>query len=83
MSDFDNAFTLIEELFDEPANTRRIGQYDNIYWRNEKLNILHNLHIRYLKYLRTIDNNSAEKEQILTKLLSIINALSSGLKHTG
>tara|TARA_R110002126_G_scaffold112105_1_gene250165 strand:- start:24447 stop:27143 length:2697 start_codon:yes stop_codon:yes gene_type:complete len=83
MSDFDNAFMLIQELFDEPATTRRLGQYDNIYWRKDKLNILHNLHIRYLKTWRTTDNNSAEKQQMLTKLLSIINALSSGLKHTG
>ena len=82
MNDFDNAFQLIEELFNEPASKRRIGQYDNFYWRNDKLNILHDLHISYLKKWRTMED-SAEKEQILTKLLSIINALSSGLKHTG
>ncbi|WP_439130499.1 phosphoenolpyruvate carboxylase [Polaribacter sp.] len=82
LSDFDNAFQLIEELFNEPAAKRRIGQYDNFYWRNDKLTILHNLHIRYLKQWRTMDNGN-EKEQLLTKLLSIINALSSGLKHTG
>lgn len=83
LNDFDNAFSLIEELFDESATTRRLGQYDNMNWRNDKLNILHKLHIRYLKEWRTTDNNSSENEKTLTKLLSIINALSSGLKNTG
>lgn len=83
LSDFDNAFQLIEELFDEPATSRRLGQYDNIYWRNDKLNILHNLHIKFLKEWRAMDNDNSDKENILVKLLSIINALSSGLKHTG
>lgn len=82
-SDFNNAFQLIEELFDEPATTRRHGQYDNMLWRNEKLDILHNLHIKYLKKWRAIKEDSEEKELLLTKLLSIINSLSSGLKSTG
>ena len=84
LTDYDNCFSLIEELFEEPASIRRKGQYDNILWRDEKLKVLHHLHIDYLKQWRAIkDESSTEKEQTLTKLLSIINSLSSGLKNTG
>jgi len=84
LTDYDNCFKLIEELFEEPATIRRKGQYDNILWRDEKLKVLHHLHIDYIKQWRAIkDEGSTEKEQALTKLLSIINSLSSGLKNTG
>lgn len=84
LTDYDNCFSLIEELFEEPATIRRKGQYDNILWRDEKLKVLHHLHIDYIKQWRAIkDEGSTEKEQALTKLLSIINSLSSGLKNTG
>ena len=84
LTDYDHCFSLIEELFEEPATSRRKGQFDNILWRDEKLKVLHHLHIDYIKQWRAIkDENSTEKEQTLTKLLSIINSLSSGLKNTG
>ncbi|MCL5129243.1 phosphoenolpyruvate carboxylase [Algibacter sp. L4_22] len=84
LTDYDNCFSLIEDLFEEPATIRRKGQYDNILWRDEKLKVLHHLHIDYIKQWRAIEGESStEKEQILTKLLSIINSLSSGLKNTG
>lgn len=82
--DYENGIKLIAELFGEPAAIRRKGQYDNLKWRNSKLEILHKLHIKYLKLWRNTDSqNSAEKEKMLTKLLSIVNSLSSGLKNTG
>jgi len=84
LTDYENGLHFIEELFEEPALQRREGQYDNLRWRNEKLLILHQLHIKYLKQWRSItDENSTEKEKILVKLLSLINSLSSGLKNTG
>jgi phosphoenolpyruvate carboxylase len=84
LTDYDNCSSLIEELFEEPATIRRKSQYDNILWRDKKLKVLHHLHIDYLKKWRAIkDESSTEKEQTLTKLLSIINSLSSGLKNTG
>lgn len=82
--DYENGLHLIEELFEESATIRRKGQYDNLKWRNSKLEILHKLHIKYLKQWRSMnEENSIEKEYMLTKLLSIINSLSSGLKNTG
>ena len=84
LTDHQNGFQLIEELFDEPAAIRRNGQYDNLEWRNDKLFTLHHLHIKYLKQWRSInDEDIVEKDKLLVKLLSLINALSSGLKNTG
>jgi phosphoenolpyruvate carboxylase len=83
-TDHHNGFMGIEELFDEPTPIRRNGQYDNLKWRNDKLFHLHRLHIKYLKTWRNMDDqNSIEKEKLLNKLLSLINAISSGLKNTG
>lgn len=83
-SDYENCQRYIEELFEEPASTRRIGQYDNLDWRNEKLMVLNHMHIKYLKKWRGMsDENPLEKEKLLNTLLSIINALTSGLKNTG
>ncbi|MCH7412105.1 phosphoenolpyruvate carboxylase [Belliella sp. R4-6] len=84
LEDYQDSILMLEELFGEPASIRRNSQYENLEWRNEKLEILHHLHIKYLKKWRSInDENSREKESILIKLLSIINGLSSGLKNTG
>ncbi len=84
LTDHKNGFQLIEELFDQPASIRRNGQYDNLNWRNDKLLELHQLHINYLKIWRKLeDDNVVEKDNLLKKLLSIINAISSGLKNTG
>lgn len=84
LTDFDNGLKLVQELFGESAVTRREGQYDNLECREDKLKVLHKLHIKYLKRWRAItDEESLEKEKLLTKLLSLINSLSSGLKNTG
>ncbi|HEX5150161.1 MAG TPA: phosphoenolpyruvate carboxylase [Parafilimonas sp.] len=84
LTDYQNGFQMIEELFDEPASVRRHGQYDNLKWRNDKLKILHQLHIRYLKQYRSIkEESSREKDKLLTNLFGLINSLSSGLKNTG
>lgn len=84
LTDYENGFSMIGEVFGEEAESRREGQYDNQAWRNEKLILLHKLHIHYLKKWRTLgEDQSDEKDTMLTTLLSIINAISSGLKNTG
>lgn len=84
LTDHQNGFQFIDQLFDESATSRRKGQYDNLNWRNEKLDALHKLHLKYLKQWRGIeDENSIEKNSLLNKLLSLMNAISSGLKNTG
>jgi phosphoenolpyruvate carboxylase len=84
LGDYENGFTMIAELFEESAAVRREGQHDNLKWRETKLKILHKLHLQYLKKWRSIaDENSVEKDKMLTTLLSLINSISSGLKNTG
>jgi phosphoenolpyruvate carboxylase len=84
LTDYKNGFEMIETLFEAPASLRRQGQYDNLKWRDSKLKTLHKVHISYLKLWRNMpDDDNQDKEKILTKLLSIINSLSSGLKNTG
>ena len=84
LTDHQNGVQLIEELFGEAALERRSGQYDNLKWRNQKLDVLHHLHLHYLQQWRNLDDeNKLEKDKILNKLLSLINAISSGLKNTG
>lgn len=83
-TDYENSLQLIEELFNETVTDRRQNQIDNLKWRTDKLNVLHQLHVKYIKIWREIpEDNKIEKEKILTKLLGIINSLSSGLKNTG
>lgn len=82
--DFENCVAMIELLLDNPAKTRRTGRYDNMRVRNKKLELLHQIHLNTLKKWRVIpDELKEEKEKELTKLLSIINAISSGIKNTG
>ncbi|MFN4075972.1 MAG: phosphoenolpyruvate carboxylase [Cloacibacterium sp.] len=84
LTDHQNGVQLLEELFGEAALERRSGQYDNLKWRNQKLDVLHHLHLHYLQQWRNLDDeNKIEKDKILNKLLSLINAISSGLKNTG
>lgn len=84
LKDYDHCFEMIEECLEEPARSRRTTQFDNLSFRNKKLNVLHQLHIDYIKKWRAIpEEDLIQKENILTQLLSIINALSSGLKNTG
>jgi phosphoenolpyruvate carboxylase len=65
-------------------HVRRNGKYEDLKWRNDELVELHHLHIKYLKQWRNMnDENSLEKNKLLSKLLSVINAMYSGLKNTG
>jgi len=84
LTDYENGLIHIEDLLGGSASIRRTGQFENMKWREKELNVLHELHIKYLKEWRAIkDTNSVEGDKILTKLLSIINSLSGGLKNTG
>lgn len=37
LADYQNGLQYIEELFNDSSTNRRLGQYDNLKWRNEKL----------------------------------------------
>jgi phosphoenolpyruvate carboxylase len=82
LDDYHNGFHGIEDLFAEPASVRRNTQYNNLRWRNEKLIYLHQLHLDQLRQWRSESQPEVKDAQLL-RLLSIINAISSGLKNTG
>lgn len=74
----------IESIFGESLEKRRINQLENLQKRETELKILHKLQVRYIKEWREIKEDNPEKaEKLLTKLLSLINSISSGLKSTG
>lgn len=74
----------IEFLFGEPLENRRINQLENLNKRKYELRILHHLQVKYIKEWRELKDVQPEiAEKILTKLLSLINSISSGLKSTG
>jgi phosphoenolpyruvate carboxylase len=74
----------IEAIFGAPLANRRINQLENLQKREKELKILHKLQIKHLKEWREIKNEFPDKaDKLLTKLLSLINSISSGLKSTG
>ncbi len=84
LTDYKDGINHIRDILGEPASVRRTGQFENLKRREAALQVLHELHIKYLKEWRSIkDTNPVEGEKLLTKLLSITNSLSGGLKSTG
>lgn len=84
LKDYSEGKKQIEVLFGEPLENRRINQLENLGKRATELKILHKLQIKYIKEWREIKEENPEKaEKLLTKLLSLINSISSGLKSTG
>ena len=84
LSDYAEGIKQIEDIFESPLENRRINQLENLHKRETELKILHKLQVKYMKEWRAIKDTDPEKaEKILTKLLSLINSISSGLKSTG
>lgn len=84
LNDYEEGLTQIGSLFREPIEKRRVSQIENLQRREKELQLLHQLQIKYLKEWRAIRTESPEEaEELLVKLLSIINSISSGLKNTG
>ena len=84
LKDHTEGIKQIEGVFGEPLKNRRINQLENLHKRETELKILHKLQVKYIKEWREIKEEDPEKaERLLTKLLSLINSISSGLKSTG
>ncbi len=74
----------ITTLLDAPVETRRYVQLANIRRRENALERLHVLQLRYLKAWRAIRDEEPEKAKaLLQKLLIITNGIAGGLKSTG
>lgn len=84
LEDYREGLRQIEELMDLPATERRLTRLENIKLRGRALTILHQMQITNLNKWRTLKKNDpAAADQLLLKLLLLVNALSGGLKGTG
>lgn len=84
VTDFQNCLKQIEKLMSAPANERRISRVENMKLRREALMLLHDMQIRSIKEWRTLKAiNAQQADQLLLKLLLLVNVLASGLKTTG
>ncbi|MCK5907947.1 MAG: phosphoenolpyruvate carboxylase, partial [Flavobacteriales bacterium] len=84
LNDYAYGISEIEDLLGGSASERRVGQFENKKYRDKQLKVLHELHIKYLKEWRVVlPLDSSIADMLLPKLLSIINALTGGLKSTG
>lgn len=74
----------LDRMFDQPRETRRIGQLDNMKRRKKALGSIHRLQIQYLeKWRKEKEINSERSEILIKKILEITTALANGLKNTG
>lgn len=84
LNDYEDGLQEIESLMHVPASERRIAQVENVKLRGGALVILHRMQIQAIKQWRAQkEANSEESDQLLLKLLLLVNAISGGLKGTG
>ena len=75
----------LKNIYKKDLKTRHPRLYVTINYRNEPLEVLHNIQIKLLKkWRKAVNNNQFTKaEKILTQLLVNLNAIASGLRNTG
>lgn len=82
--DYEEGLKQISRLLGQSVEERRMSQIANLQIREQELQILHQLQIKYLKEWRQMESHTSEEaDQLLTKILASINSISSGLKNTG
>ncbi len=82
LDDYSLCLHTIEEIMGQSVEERRIIRTKDIQLRKTALNELHTIQINYLqKWRKNFDTE--QKEQLLLRLLLVVNALSGGLKNTG
>ncbi len=82
LGDYTLGLDSIGAIMDKPINERRISRMEDISLRKPALHKLHDIQMKYLEEWRT-NGDPLEKDQILLRLLLVVNALSGGLKNTG
>ncbi len=84
LKDYEEGRQQIEHLLGAPAAERRIAQMENVKLRGGALSILHRMQISSIQKWRASKAvNTEESDQLLFKLLLLVNAISGGLKGTG
>ncbi len=83
LEDHGDGLHYIAKLLGAPASERRLAQIDNIHLRGDALTTLHQIQIDYLKQWRNNEQGEKVSEELLEKLLLLVNAISGGLRNTG
>lgn len=84
LADYHACFQKIEEIMEASVADRRISKLEDNKLRVDALNILHKMQIDYLIQWRGIrDTDSTLSDELLIKLLLLVNTLAGGLKNTG
>ena len=84
LSDYSLGLKQIEDLMGAPASQRRDSRLEDNALRYRSLQMLHVIQIGALKKWRELKvSDPKQADQILLKLLLLVNALSGGLKSTG
>ncbi len=84
LTDYDTCLEKIEQLMGASVEERRISRLENNKLRKDALSILHQIQIQSLRQWREVKESDPEKsEQLLLRLLLLVNVLAGGLKSTG
>lgn len=84
MDDYGDALTQIADMLGGSANDRRTTQLDNSRLRGQALGKLHELQLQFIAEWRKVKDTDEERSnQLLKKLLLLVNAIAGGLRHTG
>ncbi len=73
----------MDDLLQEPLESRRVNFHYTLQLRDEALAIMHREQVRILKSWRAAKANSPEKDSLLKELQLSVNAISSGMGTTG
>jgi phosphoenolpyruvate carboxylase len=84
MEDYGEGLTQIAGLLGSQAEERRTTQIENAKLRGEALGKLHELQIKFISEWRSVkDTDEQKSNELLQKLLLLVNAIAGGLRHTG
>ncbi len=84
LTDYQLCLEQIESLLGSTVDQRRLSRLENVKLRKAALDMLHEIQLQSLTSWRTLRENDSEKaNQLLLKLLLLVNVLSGGLKGTG
>jgi phosphoenolpyruvate carboxylase len=84
LTDYEICLEQIEQLMGASVEERRVSRLENNKLRKDALSILHQIQIQSLKEWREEKTRNPENsEQLLLRLLLLVNVLAGGLKSTG
>ncbi len=84
LADYDMGLTQIENILGASVEERRVSRLENNKLRKDALGILHEIQIQSLTKWRSLrESDPQAANQLLLKLLLLVNVLSGGLKGTG